>query len=83
MSKLNEEVAGKLTESSEMMKFYRVLATIHSNAVQRVLSRGGNAKDIISRAKDETEHLMKAESLNHKCPPGTIWDEVIGHCVKI
>ncbi len=83
MAAINKETVKQLAESTEMKEFHRVLAIKHSNAIQRVLSRGGSAEDIIKRATKETKHLMEAERLAHKCPAGTIWDEVIGDCVPI
>ena len=74
--------AEELVKSEEMQNLYHVLAVKHSNAITRVM-RGENAEDIKQLAKDETNRLIKSELPNHKCRPGTIWDETIGRCVPI
>ncbi|MGI8638364.1 MAG: hypothetical protein ACR2MG_00190 [Pyrinomonadaceae bacterium] len=79
---LEEETAKTLAESREMIKFYRALAAVHSNAVFRVM-RAGRAIDMIRQAEEETKILMKVADGNHNCPEGQIWDDVLDKCVKI
>jgi hypothetical protein len=83
--------AKKLAESPEMARYYHVLAVKHSNSLRRVMRRGINAEDTIEAAQKETELLLETERFiesapgnqNHKCKPGTIWDEELDKCVPI
>lgn len=91
MATINRETAKQLAESPEMNNFYRVLAIKHSNSIQRVLDRGGNAEAITKRAKKEIKLLLETERIieadpevqDHKCPRGEIWDAGQGVCVPI
>lgn len=91
MATIKQLTARQLAESTEIKEFHRVLAIKHSNSIQRVLSRGGDTETIIKRAKKEIKLLLKTEAiiekepgnLDHKCPPGRIWDEALQACVPI
>lgn len=72
----------ELVDSEEMKTFSRVLAMVQTNAIFRVME-GKSAADVKELAKEETDLLKKAADGKHKCPPGTIWDEVSGGCVPI
>jgi hypothetical protein len=74
----------KLAESGQMNKLFRALAILHSNVVHRVMRpEGATAK--ITQAQEETARLIAEANRagNHKCAPGTIWDESLRRCVPL
>lgn len=84
MADPNAEEDKKLAVSVEMNKFFRALAILNGNAVQRVM-RGKDTKAKVSRAEIETERLVTEANRagNHQCPIGTIWDESLKRCVPL
>jgi hypothetical protein len=74
----------KLAESPEMSNLFRVLAIANANVVHRVMKPTSTAKKI-ERATMEIRRLVSEANLagNHKCPPGTIWDESLRRCVPL
>ena len=79
-----EEEDLKLAESAAMSNLFRVLAIANQNVMHRVMRPAGtDAK--IELAEKETNRLIAESNLagNHKCPPGTIWDESLRRCVPL
>lgn len=80
----DEEDDKKLTGSAEMSRFFRALAIVNANAVQRV-NKAEGVENKIKRAESETARLLTHENLagGHKCPKGTIWDESLRRCIPL
>ena len=73
-----------LAENVQMSKLFRALAILHGNVLNRVMKQEGVAAKI-NRAEFETHRLIAEanQAGNHKCQPGTIWDEGQKRCVPI
>ena len=74
----------KLAASSAMRQFYRTLAAVHDNAIERVMQDDDPDK-IIERAKEQTTRMRvfenMAENPPYKCGNGYIWSQKLGRCV--
>lgn len=73
-----------LAESVQISKLFRALAILHANVVNRVMKPVG-AEAKIHQADVETQRLIAQANIagNHKCSPGTIWDEAQRRCVPL
>lgn len=84
MDAIREETRKSLAESKEMVKFYRALAAVQTNAICRIM-KGENYEDMKLRAEVEAENLINLTFISSvgQCGAGTIWDEVLQACVPI